>query len=347
MAPTKLLTIAVPTYNRPDSLHSLLSTLSEATQKYPQVQILVSDNHSPSPTPEILSTYENNDQFVIIKNSRNIGAVKNILKIFQSVNSDWLLILGDDDNIDIDHLGTMLMTLERLPANTWVLSNTLQPTVAKDRLKGLSPGFCSATRLCIYLAIKTLSKLGFIGVHIIPTNYTRHLLHSLQHISQWPHLALFLSSLDEHSSIFISKLPLVIKKAEGVQLSWQPYTWFRVNLDKAIVIYSNLSPSIPRLVKYILISREVLSLENHKNLLFWHACLPAHFSNTYTTILDTSLNGIFSFFSIYYKTISRILLLLPFWATPLLIKITFQSGRLRRYKLQIHAQVNDAEFRGL
>lgn len=94
----KVLTIAIPTYNRELQLVNTLRSV--LAQKVPScVQVLIIDNCSKVPVNEIL----NNAfglipiSFNIIRNKTNIGLAANILRCFELAEGEWMWLLGDDD----------------------------------------------------------------------------------------------------------------------------------------------------------------------------------------------------------------------------------------------------------
>jgi glycosyltransferase involved in cell wall biosynthesis len=89
----KLLTIAVPTYNREKYIRIALNSL--ISQYDERVEILVSDNCSEDDTESVvingypLVRYE--------KNKYNMGADGNFLECYKKANGKYTLLLGDDD----------------------------------------------------------------------------------------------------------------------------------------------------------------------------------------------------------------------------------------------------------
>lgn len=95
------LTIAIPTYNRSDSLNLTLNSLLKNTQ-IDEVLIHVFDNASEDNTEKMVHDFitENNTlKIVYTKNLENIGFDGNILKCYDQCKTDYLWILSDDDII--------------------------------------------------------------------------------------------------------------------------------------------------------------------------------------------------------------------------------------------------------
>lgn len=99
----KLLTIAIPTYNRADLLDKQLTWLSQAIKGFEsECEILVSDNCSTDHTQSIISKWQNiftNITFKSNKNPENIGVMRNIFHCLSSATTKYVWTIGDDDPI--------------------------------------------------------------------------------------------------------------------------------------------------------------------------------------------------------------------------------------------------------
>lgn len=99
----KLLTIAIPTYNRADLLDRQLEWLYQAIKGYEsECEILVSDNCSTDNTQEIIQKWQQNFNKITFKSNRNIenlGVMKNIIYCLSSATTKYVWTIGDDDPI--------------------------------------------------------------------------------------------------------------------------------------------------------------------------------------------------------------------------------------------------------
>lgn len=95
----KLLTIAVPTYNRASYLDVCLTSLVSQLQGFEDlIEIIVSDNCSSDDTSAVVQRYSNStDVLRYIKNEVNVGADRNFHQCFIRSEGEYLLLLGDDD----------------------------------------------------------------------------------------------------------------------------------------------------------------------------------------------------------------------------------------------------------
>jgi glycosyltransferase involved in cell wall biosynthesis len=99
----KLLTIAIPTYNRADLLDKQLGWLAQAIKGFEaDCEILVSDNCSTDNTQGIIKKWQgilSNITFKSNKNLENLGVMKNIIYCLSSATTKYVWTIGDDDPI--------------------------------------------------------------------------------------------------------------------------------------------------------------------------------------------------------------------------------------------------------
>ncbi|MBF2004710.1 MAG: glycosyltransferase family 2 protein [Chlorogloeopsis fritschii C42_A2020_084] len=113
----KLLTIAIPTYNRAELLDRQLTWLEKAIKGFEsECEIVISDNCSPDHTQEIIEKWLNklgNIQVKVNRNSENIGVIKNIAYCINAATGKYVWTISDDDKIDaksIFYLSDVLST---------------------------------------------------------------------------------------------------------------------------------------------------------------------------------------------------------------------------------------------
>jgi glycosyltransferase involved in cell wall biosynthesis len=99
----KLLTIAIPTYNRAKLLDTQLSWLARAVKGFEdEIQIFVSDNCSTDNTQDVIKKWKeqlSNVTFNSCRNVENIGVMKNIQHCLSSASTKYVWAIGDDDPI--------------------------------------------------------------------------------------------------------------------------------------------------------------------------------------------------------------------------------------------------------
>jgi glycosyltransferase involved in cell wall biosynthesis len=99
----KLLTIAVPAYNRASLLDKQLAWLSEAIRGFEsECEILVSDNCSTDNTQDVIKKWQaklTNITFKINRNPKNLGVLKNITYCLKAATTKYVWTIGDNDPI--------------------------------------------------------------------------------------------------------------------------------------------------------------------------------------------------------------------------------------------------------
>lgn len=99
MKNNKLITIAIPSYNRPEALLRLLKSV-DAPQK-DRIEILIVEDSSPRQKEirDIVEFFKQDSKYVInyFENRTNLGFDRNIRELVKKSNGDFVLFMGDDD----------------------------------------------------------------------------------------------------------------------------------------------------------------------------------------------------------------------------------------------------------
>jgi glycosyltransferase involved in cell wall biosynthesis len=89
-----LISVVIPTYNRPDYLR--LALASVIAQTYRHLEIIIQDNASPQDIAGLVADF-GDDRIRLHRNDRNIGQTPNILAAVAGATGTYVAILGDDD----------------------------------------------------------------------------------------------------------------------------------------------------------------------------------------------------------------------------------------------------------
>ncbi|MEA5550914.1 glycosyltransferase family A protein [Anabaena cylindrica UHCC 0172] len=123
----KLLTIAIPTYNRAALLDKQLAWLAKSIQGFEsECEIIVSDNCSEDNTQEIINKWQvqlNNTVFLNNRNRENIGLMPNIAFCIKSASGQYIWTVGDDDPIQEKAVAYLVTTLKQHPNLTLMFLN--------------------------------------------------------------------------------------------------------------------------------------------------------------------------------------------------------------------------------
>jgi glycosyltransferase involved in cell wall biosynthesis len=108
-----LLTIAIPTYNRSESLALLLEILAPQLDGESRVELVISDNASSDDTSAVVASFQNRGlKLIYSRNETNLGADANLVRCYEMARGEYVWIFGDDDIIVPGELQEVLRRLE-------------------------------------------------------------------------------------------------------------------------------------------------------------------------------------------------------------------------------------------
>ncbi|BAZ17588.1 glycosyl transferase family protein [Calothrix sp. NIES-4071] len=125
----KLLTIAIPTYNRAEMLDKQLTWLASEIKGYESnCEITIFDNCSTDNTQQVITKWQLTlglaVRFNYNRNKNNIGGMPNIVACMQAATGKYLWTLGDDDPIQQGTLSYIIGKLRQHPSLTLMLLNS-------------------------------------------------------------------------------------------------------------------------------------------------------------------------------------------------------------------------------
>lgn len=136
-----LLTVAIPTYNRPETLQRTLNILkAESAEKF---TILVSDDSSTDGVEKLVQTYQQSmSNLRYSKNPANLGFSRNVARLYEIADTRYVWFLCDDDSVNpgaIDSINKALVKYEPVVAIfncTWgdSFGRNMTAGVTEDRL---------------------------------------------------------------------------------------------------------------------------------------------------------------------------------------------------------------------
>lgn len=108
-----LLTIAVPTYNRSESLRALLGTLGPQIAGHDQIELLISDNASPDDTEQVVrDAIAAGLECRYMRNEQNLGADGNFLRCYAESRGRYVWLFSDDDYLFAGAVERVLQILQ-------------------------------------------------------------------------------------------------------------------------------------------------------------------------------------------------------------------------------------------
>ena len=107
--PVKL-TVGIPTFNRAGWLRESIESV--LAQTFADFRLIVSDNASDDDTPEVVRSFDD-DRIHYVRSQRNVGSIGNLNRLIALAETEFLVLLPDDDVLYPGHLAAAVDVLER------------------------------------------------------------------------------------------------------------------------------------------------------------------------------------------------------------------------------------------
>ena len=105
-----LITVVIPTYNRPGYLRTALGSVLGQTCR--NIEVLIQDNASPEDPWPVVASF-NDTRVHYRRNRENIGVARNIIRALGWGSGRYVAILADDDLWEPDFLESLAAEMER------------------------------------------------------------------------------------------------------------------------------------------------------------------------------------------------------------------------------------------
>ena len=147
-----ILTICIPTYNRINDLTysiRIIKDIIESKNLHEDVSVIISDNFSPDNSYNII-TKEISDYnkiwIKVFKQDSNIGGTKNMIFTINEAESEYCMLLGDDDYINADYLTRVVHEIKNNKSITCIFPSNQAIYPDKTYVKGLGRDLRKKTR---------------------------------------------------------------------------------------------------------------------------------------------------------------------------------------------------------
>ena len=99
-----LVSIGIPSYNRPAGLNTVVETI--INQTYKNLEIIISDNCSPDPGVKVIAEQwsKKDNRIKYIRQVKNIGMIENFNFLAMEANGDYFSWIADDDYWDNNYI---------------------------------------------------------------------------------------------------------------------------------------------------------------------------------------------------------------------------------------------------
>jgi glycosyltransferase involved in cell wall biosynthesis len=107
-----LVSVIIPTYNRPKYLKQAID--SAVKQTYKNIEIIVSDDCSPENPQKIVDSF-NDPRIRLRRNPKNLGISRNVIAAYKEARGKYVASLNDDDMWNEDFLEKLVPHLDANP----------------------------------------------------------------------------------------------------------------------------------------------------------------------------------------------------------------------------------------
>lgn len=257
-----ILSICVPSFNREYGILNLLQKFQSIPNYIAKkIEISFRDNSSDDKIYKLITKWASKQKkffaISINKNKSNIGASQNIIKLLQQAISKYSIVIGDDDDIQIENLEKLVLCLTKdLFQGALVLTKSVQ----LRHITGIE--------LRLLLIVDGLQPLGFIGNHVFNTQQIKKTLAVISNkkiLTGWPHIYLFLVLALAKGAVFLPGQVVLKKKVKDENI-WYPFDWITLILYRQNIL--KLAKKNLGLPFYLLLSvRQFFSKQLQYNIL--------------------------------------------------------------------------------
>lgn len=212
-----LLTIAIPTYNRPDKIVSQVKSISSQIEE--DVELLIIDNASDVPVDSLLKGVCGNN-IRVVRNAFNIGADANIAKCFELCKTEWLWTLSDDDELSDNAVESVLSNIQAHQSSLFIGFNR-----TKEHLLKSFEDFCNESK-------EHYSFLFWMSICVYNVRLLKPYMHYyFSSISTMqPGVVLLIRALKENNNCSVYLSPSSIVRSGGKAISWNRETFIYSSL---------------------------------------------------------------------------------------------------------------------
>lgn len=226
------LTVCIPTFNRGRELLNTLSELSKSQFIQHKAIIIIVDNASDDNTVEVCrkaqALFSN---LIVIRNKFNIGLCANYLRCLENVSTEYVWVIGDDDDINAKEIDNSFQEILDLNPTIASLSNFKR----NEELNGF---YGEITKLMKdHNSFPFFLHFGFfpsamIKVSLIPSEVYHRCYQQTPYL--YPHMPIleFLASM-KGSTIYFTKT-IIAKPGGHGGTSWAFSSWIKswLNISK-------------------------------------------------------------------------------------------------------------------
>jgi glycosyltransferase involved in cell wall biosynthesis len=163
----KNLTIAIPTFNRAESLRLTLESVDLALKRINpnfQVEVLISDNASTDSTADVCLRYQHFEYF---QQPVNLGYDGNVAFLYEKASGEYLLLLSDDDVFECEGLLELVSSIEKNPLTDVFFCNWYSATMQSGKRSQINSLITKNSPKFEYGLIKNITPFYFLSSFVL------------------------------------------------------------------------------------------------------------------------------------------------------------------------------------
>jgi len=181
----ELFEVFLGTFNAEPWIEQIINSLE--AQDCPAFRVKIIDNASTDDTVAILKNLLANNifknEYTLLSNDSNIGAISSFLDRLDEFDSEWIVMVHQDDNYHVDHIGTLISALMEASASTGIVFTAMQRINGEGDVKFSPPTLSSklskTDRLENFMLSLQISPVNFPACalkksELLKTNTSRH-----------------------------------------------------------------------------------------------------------------------------------------------------------------------------
>ena len=264
----KILTLSIPTWNRAFFLKNLLAEITQKITEFNlenEIELLVSNNNSEDSTDEIIQFFKQKYNFITYnRNDTNIGGKSNVLKSMELAASPFVMFFGDDDNVNVENLHSVIEILKSNNDIGVLLDTTLSKFQYPEKIKKIKADEYVKNFYWF---------MGNAGCFIIRTEYIKKNLskYGYDFFNEcWPQTQLMLIGLCENKNQFVYAGNFLLSKESAhteVMVYSSFYLWRTVVYDLRISMEAIKHLITSEVFKNALANMKKSAKQNFLNLL--------------------------------------------------------------------------------
>lgn len=168
MRKTTLLTIAIPTYNRSETLEKIIQQFQrESTQEF---ILLISDDQSPDNTEKMIKRYQKQmPNLVYHRNEHNLGYSGNVCKLYELATTKYIWFVCDDDTIIPNAVEKVISSIKKYQPVVAVFNCRWINAYGQEMVAGVKEDttYTNINQLASY---QPLMRLSFLSIIVFDRN---------------------------------------------------------------------------------------------------------------------------------------------------------------------------------